>query len=111
MPSKAGYRQLNVAIIGGGIGGLCASIALRRSGHHVTIYERSDFVGEVGASISCAANGSQWLHEWGVDVDMGDPVILTQLISRDWESGEPTSVIDLSDYKEKWGNYWYGDLL
>ncbi|ETN37094.1 uncharacterized protein HMPREF1541_08084 [Cyphellophora europaea CBS 101466] len=106
MPSQTGWRSLNIAIIGGGIGGLAASIALRRSGHQVTIYERSDFVGEVGASISCAANGTRWLHEWGVDVEKGDPVILQKLINRDWKTGEPVSVYDLSDYEDRWGHVY-----
>lgn len=57
MVAQAGWRSLDAAIIGGGVGGLCAAIALRRAGHKVTVYERADFVGEVGASIFCAANG------------------------------------------------------
>ena len=35
-------------------------------GHKVNIYERYDFAGEVGASISCAMNGTKWLEEWKV---------------------------------------------
>lgn len=106
MISRTGWRQLDIAICGGGIGGLAAAISLRRAGHKVTIYERADFVGEVGASISCAANGTRWLHEWGVDVAKGDPVVLMKLINRDWESGEPVSVYDLGDYEEKWGHVY-----
>jgi salicylate hydroxylase len=71
-----GWRILNVGVIGGGIGGLSAAIALRRAGHEVTIYERFDFVGEVGASVSCAANGTRWLQEWDVNIPSGDPVVL-----------------------------------
>lgn len=66
----------------------------------VTIYERRDFAGEVGASISCAASqstlsktggvdadlelctdGGQWLAEWGVDISAGKPVDLKKLVS------------------------------
>lgn len=97
------WRALDVAVIGGGIGGLSAAIALRRAGHIVTIYERADFAGEVGASVSCAANGTRWLHEWDVDVQKGDPVVLKKLINRDWKTGDPVSVYDLDDYEEKWG--------
>lgn len=106
MPSKTipeGWRRLNVAIIGGGIGGMSAGIALRRAGHEVTIYEGKDFAGEVGASVSCAANGTRWLEEWKVDIAKGDPVVLEQLINRDWKTGEPVSVYSLADYKSKWG--------
>ncbi|KIV94176.1 hypothetical protein PV10_01965 [Exophiala mesophila] len=97
------WRPLSVGVIGGGIGGMSAAIALRRAGHTVTIYERADFAGEVGASVSCAANGTRWLHEWEVDVAKGDPVVLKKLINRDWKTGEPVSVYDLDDYEEKWG--------
>lgn len=103
MSSQPGWKSLNVAIVGGGIGGLAAAISLRRAGHKVTIYERADFAGEVGASISCAANGSRWLHQWNVDIPKGDPVILRKLINRDWETGEAMNVYDLGDYQEKWG--------
>ncbi|PWY78279.1 salicylate hydroxylase [Aspergillus heteromorphus CBS 117.55] len=97
------WRPLTIGIVGGGIGGMAAAISLRRAGHDVTIYERHDFVGEVGASISCAANGTRWLHEWGVDIAKGDPVVLRKLINRDWKTGEPVSVYDLGDYEERWG--------
>lgn len=97
------WRKLNVAVVGGGIGGMSTAIALRRAGHDVTIYERNDFAGEVGASVSCAANGTRWLHEWGVDVAKGDPVVLKSLINHDWYTGEEVSVYDLSDYEERWG--------
>lgn len=103
MRLQNGWRSLDVAVIGGGIGGLAAAISLRRAGHHVTVYERADYAGEVGASISCAANGTRWLHEWEVDVATGDPVVLRKLINRDWKTGEPVSEYDLSDYEEKWG--------
>jgi salicylate hydroxylase len=65
------FVPLNVAVIGCGIGGLSAAIALQRQGHHVTVYERSHFATEVGASISVAANGTRFLEEWGVDTVAG----------------------------------------
>lgn len=101
--TPATWCQLDVGVVGGGIGGMSVGIALRRAGHKVTIYEKHDFAGEVGASVSCAANGTRWLHEWGVDIAKGDPVVLKKLINRDWATGEPVSVYDLDDYEKRWG--------
>lgn len=84
-------------------GGLAVATSLRRAGHKVTIYERADYAGEVGASISCAANGTRWLEEWDVDVSIGKSVVLQKLILHDWETGNVQDVYDLSDYKERWG--------
>lgn len=100
------YQSLRVAIIGGGIGGMAAALALRRAGHHVSIFERRGFDVEVGASISCAANGTQWLHEWGVDVPAGRPVILQELTMRDWKSGEILNQYHLQDYEKEWGHVY-----
>ena len=38
------------------------------AGHRVSLYERYDFAGEVGASLSCAKNGTMWLSEWKVSI-------------------------------------------
>jgi 2-polyprenyl-6-methoxyphenol hydroxylase-like FAD-dependent oxidoreductase len=104
MSTHPQWRQLSIAIIGGGLGGLSAALGLRRQGHKVTIYERADFAGEKGASVSCAANGTRWLREWKCDIPSGDPVILEKLISHDWKTGDPISVVDLADYEERWGD-------
>ena len=80
------WSVLDDAVVGGGIGGLAAAVALRRAGHDVTIYERAEFAGEVGASIPCAANGICWLMEWEIDIEKGEPLVLRKLINRDWET-------------------------
>ncbi|CAG8048892.1 unnamed protein product [Penicillium olsonii] len=72
MPARTD-SPLQVAIIGAGLGGLAAAVSLRRQGHLVTVYERYDFAGEVGASLSAASNGSRFLEEWGVDVKGAKP--------------------------------------
>ncbi|OGM41341.1 salicylate hydroxylase [Aspergillus bombycis] len=102
MPSRTD-SPLNIAIIGAGLGGLSAAVALRRQGHSVTVYERYDFAGEVGASLSAASNGSRFLEQWGVDVKAAKPVILKRLIMHDWSTGEVQSEYGLGDYKSKFG--------
>lgn len=97
------FKSLNIAVIGGGLGGLSAAISLRRAGHKITIYERNDFSGEVGAGIGVPSNGSKWLYKWGVDVEAGKPVVNTKLIIHNWETGEVVATAPLGNYKEKFG--------
>ncbi len=44
-------RDLDVGIVGAGIGGVLASIAIARAGGHVTILEAAQQLGEIGAGI------------------------------------------------------------
>jgi salicylate hydroxylase len=58
---------MDVIIAGAGISGLAAAISLRRSGHRVTIYERSSLNNEVGAAINVPPNAGRFLIPWGLD--------------------------------------------
>lgn len=66
-PSEAtGSARLRCVIVGAGLGGLAAAIALRRAGHEVVVAEQADALGTVGAGIQMAPNASRLLDEWGV---------------------------------------------
>jgi len=57
---------MRIIIIGGGIGGLTASLALRRVGCAVTVFEQSPVLREAGAGITLWPNATRVLHELGL---------------------------------------------
>ncbi|KIW90974.1 uncharacterized protein Z519_08757 [Cladophialophora bantiana CBS 173.52] len=48
--------SLRVFVVGGGICGLSAAIALRRAGHHVTVYEKYSADADAGAETVVGTN-------------------------------------------------------
>ena len=63
-------ERLQVAIIGGGIGGLAAANALSQRGIDVRVYEQAGQLAEVGAGVGLAPNGMRMLRRLG----LGDAV-------------------------------------
>jgi 2-polyprenyl-6-methoxyphenol hydroxylase-like FAD-dependent oxidoreductase len=57
---------MEIIVIGGGIGGLAAAIALRQAGHEVTVLEQAAELREVGAGLAVWSNGLRALDHLGV---------------------------------------------
>ena len=53
-------------VIGGGIGGLTAAVALRRAGIYAVVFERADELREIGAGISIWVNAMKALEGLGL---------------------------------------------
>ena len=58
--------SLRIAIIGGGIGGLTAAVALRQAGFEVDVYEQAPELTEVGGGINMAPNATRVLRQLGL---------------------------------------------
>ena len=56
----------SIAIVGGGIGGLTAALALLRRGIDVDVYEQAPELRELGAGVQISANGTRILHALGL---------------------------------------------
>ncbi|EME43064.1 FAD-binding domain-containing protein [Dothistroma septosporum NZE10] len=59
-------RRLNVLVVGAGLGGLGAAIALLLAGHHVHVLESASQIAEVGAGIQILPNSARVLIQWGL---------------------------------------------
>ncbi len=59
-------RKPKAIIVGAGIGGLTAAIALRQSGIEAEVYERAPELKEIGAGIALASNAMQVLSQLGL---------------------------------------------
>ncbi|MGW1890096.1 FAD-dependent monooxygenase [Streptomyces sp. NPDC002004] len=62
--------MLNIAIIGAGVGGLTAAIALRSKGHHVNVYEQTAELKAIGAGFGVLPNAMHLLATVGLDDDI-----------------------------------------
>ena len=56
----------NIIIVGAGIGGLAAALALLRQGLDVDVYEQSSELKEIGAGVQMGPNGTRVLHALGL---------------------------------------------
>ena len=57
---------LRAVVVGGGIGGIAAAVALTRAGIDVQVHEQAQQLTEVGAGVSLAPNGLRMLERLGV---------------------------------------------
>jgi salicylate hydroxylase len=94
--------QLQIGIVGGGVGGLAAAIALKAQGHQVTVFEQARGFSRIGADINLTPNVVRALDGLGA----GEAIRRTGArptfrISRDWDSGKETSRLGMGDVAEQ----------
>ncbi|MGP3970062.1 FAD-dependent monooxygenase [Streptomyces sp. 6N223] len=80
---------MKVAVVGGGIGGLAAVLALRRAGHEVVCFEKEPELSEAGAGIQLGPNASRLLHRLGLADALTDVAVRpARLQTRRWDTGD-----------------------
>ena len=62
---------LRAVVVGGGLGGMAAAVALTQAGMDVQVYEQARQLTEVGAGVSLAPNGLRLLERLGVGEGIG----------------------------------------
>ncbi|WP_037062602.1 FAD-dependent oxidoreductase [Pseudonocardia acaciae] len=96
--------DVDVVVVGGGIGGLSCALALSRAGRSVRVLERSASFGEVGAGLQLAPNATGALREWGLlDQVIARGVLPERIAMRDALDGRPLSHLDLADVRRRYG--------
>jgi salicylate hydroxylase len=94
----------DVIVVGGGIGGLAAALALAGAGRRVRVLEQAPEFGEVGAGLQLAPNATRLLRAWGLldqIVDAG--VVPRRLVMRDALDGAELTGLDLADVERRYG--------
>ena len=107
-----------IAIIGGGIGGLAAAAFLRRAGLAATVYEQAAQLAEVGAGVVVAPNAARLLRALGVLGVFEERAVRleTGWEFRRWQDGSVLSSEDLATrcedlYSERTYTAHRADLL
>lgn len=99
-----------VTIVGGGLGGLTAALALRQRGLRVTVLEQAAQLGEVGAGIQTAPNASRVLLGLGLRRKL--EAIRTEpldQVRRRWQDGSVIGLTQLGEFCKREYNapYWH----
>ncbi len=91
-------------VVGGGIGGLGAALALSRKGVRVRVLERAKEFGEVGAGLQVAPNGTRILHAYGLlDEVRALGVQPENMVMKDALDGQELTRLDLADLERHYG--------
>jgi len=94
---------VRVLIVGAGIGGLSAAIALQRRGIEAVLFERTTELKEIGAGIAIAANAMQALDSLGLTDAVRHIGTEPQFYEiRSWR-GDILSKVSVSEQREKMG--------
>ncbi len=101
----SGSNDVDVVVVGGGIGGLGNAYALASSGFSVRVLERAADFTEVGAGLQMAPNATRILREWGLldeVIEAGVPP--ERMVYRDAVTGGELTHLELgSGFVERYG--------
>lgn len=94
---------MKVLIAGGGIGGLCTAIALKKQGIDVIVFEQAPEMKVIGAGLSIAPNGMQILHRLGLAEEVTTKGNEVRFASIADSKGKSISSVPYTVFKQKFG--------
>ena len=97
-------RTIRIAVIGGGIGGLTASLALQKLGFRVAIHERSRQLADQGAGVTLAPNATKPLYWLGLGPAL-EATACSQAVStyRHFRTGAVLRTIERAASRSRYG--------
>jgi salicylate hydroxylase len=101
---------MRVAIVGAGLGGLTAAIALRQRGFAVDVYEQAGQLGEVGAGIQLGPNAMRVFQALGLEKEVISIAFEPDRhVVRNWNNGNLISATQMRGiYNHQYGAGYYG---
>jgi len=96
----------SIVIVGGGIGGLAAALALARLGIRSKVLEQSAEIGEIGAGIQLAPNAFAALDALGVGANARRRAVFTdRLVMMDAVDGSEVGTFPVGEpFRQRFGN-------
>ncbi|GAA3224340.1 FAD-dependent monooxygenase [Pseudonocardia petroleophila] len=110
MATDTTTTDVDIAVVGGGIGGLTLALALRERGIDAEVFEQADELREVGAAVALAANGTRILERLGLGDELAAAsVVPTELQYRHWRSGTVLAGHPIgAEYARRFGGPFWG---
>lgn len=92
----------DVIVVGGGIGGLAAALAVNDTGKSVAVFEQAPEFGEVGAGLQLAPNALEVLDRLGVKEELLKYAVFPKrLVLKDVYTGNEVAALDLGEGFQK----------